>query len=337
MALGCTLRHRRRVLRRTVRVVVLALVLAVFVGACVTGAALPASPYDAKVAGVAKAALLVPVYDASKVANPTPTVSAGNVKMGGTPGAFSVSPSGAAQYEVPLEVVPGRGGFQPKLALSYSSESGNGQVGVGFALSGLSEISRCSKTIADDDITDGVRLDNNDRFCLNGQKLVAVSGVYGADGTEYRTKPDTHVRIRSYRPAGTSSTVVGPTHFVVWTADGQIQEYGVNGTTVKVRLEGIGARHANVAWAISRAQDRSGNIILYQYGQVSDTEGSEAERWLQAIHYGHGTTLDRMVEMRYDTRPDPQVGYAYGAARNITRRLTSLTMSANVRWVEARP
>lgn len=29
--------------------------------------------------------------------------------------------------------------------------------------------------------------DNNDKICLNGQRLIAINGTYGANGTEYRT------------------------------------------------------------------------------------------------------------------------------------------------------
>jgi hypothetical protein len=40
-------------------------------------------------------------------------------------------------------VPPGRAGIQPNLSLEYASGGGNGFVGVGWGLAGLSRISRC--------------------------------------------------------------------------------------------------------------------------------------------------------------------------------------------------
>src|SRR5262245_31594801 len=42
---------------------------------------------------------------------------------------------GGAELEHPLLIPPGRGGFQPKLALTYDSAGGNGWVGTGWDLS----------------------------------------------------------------------------------------------------------------------------------------------------------------------------------------------------------
>jgi hypothetical protein len=46
--------------------------------------------------------------------------------------------------------------MQPKLSINYNSNVGNGQLGVGFSLSGLSAIHRCAKTIVTDGIKGGV-------------------------------------------------------------------------------------------------------------------------------------------------------------------------------------
>jgi hypothetical protein len=40
--------------------------------------------------------------------------------------------------------------MKPELSINYNSNSGNGLLGVGFGLGGLSAIHRCSKTIAID-------------------------------------------------------------------------------------------------------------------------------------------------------------------------------------------
>lgn len=139
---------------------------------------------------------------------------------GATPGTFKVSETGAATYTIPIAVPPGTAGMEPKLSLVYNSQSGNGPLGVGWSLAGLSTIHRCPMTIAQDGVKGGINYDSNDRYCLDGQRLVAISGTYGADGTEYRTETESHTRIISYGTAGN-----GPASFKARTKDGQIIEY----------------------------------------------------------------------------------------------------------------
>ncbi|MET7552358.1 FG-GAP-like repeat-containing protein, partial [Streptomyces sp. NPDC005500] len=278
-------------------------------------------------AGVGGAVPVMAAAGAAAVGLPVMVPADGPV-LGGTPGVASLGDDGEARYEVPFEVVPGRGGFQPMLGLKYSSATRDGVVGVGFGLSGLSTVSRCAKTVVDEGVVLGPQLSGEDRLCLNGQKLVAVSGAYGADGTEYRTQPDSHVRVKSFRAAGTPADVKGPTDFTVWTADGSVQRYGIDGTASRVR---DGGGTANVAWAIASSEDRSGNVTAYTYGKRLEafTNGGEIERWLTSVAYGHGSVLDRKVDFGYENRPDPRYGYAYGNRREGLRRLTSVTMFVN--------
>jgi hypothetical protein len=48
------------------------------------------------------------------------------------------------------------------MPVNYNSNSGNGLLGVGFGLGGLSASHRCSKTIAIDGVKGGVNYDDND-------------------------------------------------------------------------------------------------------------------------------------------------------------------------------
>jgi Salmonella virulence plasmid 65kDa B protein len=114
-------------------------------------------------------------------------VQAGDI-AGATAGELGVSAEGSANYAVEIAVPPGTTGVQPKLSLRYDSQVGNGVLGVGFSLGGLSAISRCGKTLPIDGTITAVDYSSNDRFCLDGQRLVPVSGSYGADGTEYRIR-----------------------------------------------------------------------------------------------------------------------------------------------------
>nr|VFJ54610.1 MAG: virulence plasmid B protein [Candidatus Kentron sp. DK] len=73
--------------------------------------------------------------------------------VGSIPGQLGVE-QGAAVYTIPIEVpprvAPGITDTQPDLAITYNSNGGNGLLGVGFSLSGLSAITRCGQTIAQD-------------------------------------------------------------------------------------------------------------------------------------------------------------------------------------------
>ncbi len=164
-------------------------------------------------------------------AQPTPTAA------GFIPGSFNVSPSGAAMYTIPIQVPPGTAGMEPKLALVYNSQAGNGGLGVGWSLSGLSSIYRCGRTIAQDGVNTGVTYDNNDRYCLDGQRLVMISpsGTYGGDGVEYRTERESFTKVISHGQIPAPGN--GPLWFEVRTKSGQIFEYG---NTVDSRIEAQG-------------------------------------------------------------------------------------------------
>ena len=172
------------------------------------------------------------------------------------PGSFAVTEGGAATYEIPIEVPPGTAGVEPKLSLTYSSNGGNGLLGVGWALSGLSQISRCARTVATDGQHSGVNYDANDRFCLNGDRLVAISGTYGADGTEYRTQSEGFSRIISHGTAGN-----GPASFTVWTKAGLKMAFGA---TADSRIEAQGKTTVRL-WALSQVTDTAGNYMTVTY------------------------------------------------------------------------
>lgn len=154
-------------------------------------------------------------------------LAAGNTSetraVGATSGELSVGPSGDASYRIPLWVTPGTSGMQPDLSLVYSSNGGNGLLGQGWSLSGLSAISRGPQSALVDGAITGVNFSASDRFFLDGQRLILVSGTYGSPDSEYRTEVDSFSRIVARQATGT-----GPTYFEVWTKSGLKLEYGNN-------------------------------------------------------------------------------------------------------------
>lgn len=178
---------------------------------------------------------------------------------GWTPGQFSVSEDGAAQYSVPLWVPAGSGGVTPQLSLSYNSRADNGLLGVGWSLGGMSTISWCSRTIAQDGYTDGGHFDGTGALCLNGDRLVPISPEWSPQ-REYRTEQESFTKIIGYE---TQDNV--PDYFKVFAKDGKILTFG--GTAAaRVQpymllgnplpnpslVQAPGAPRATTAWVLDR-------------------------------------------------------------------------------------
>ena len=231
-------------------------------------------------------------------------------------GALSVDQTGSAGYTIPIEVPLGTAGMQPSLSLSYSSSGGNGMLGQGWSLQGLSTISRCPKTKAQDDEHGTVRYDSNDRFCLDGKRLVAISGTYGTSGAQYRTEIESFVKVYS------RGTVVGggPRYWEVWTKSGQKMVYG--GTTSS-RVEATGQTVVR-QWKLNRVEDTVGNYLTVSY--TEDTadgfsypsridysghkQGSVTQAPYASVRFSYGTRHDDLVLM--------QGGYKVGVDQRLT-------------------
>jgi RHS repeat-associated protein len=252
-------------------------------------------------------------------------------------GTSNVTPDGSFSYTIPIHVPAGRAGLAPELALQYHSRGGNGLVGVGWSLAGFSEIRRCSKTRASDDLVEGVQFDATDVFCLDGVKLLLHNnvGTYGADGSEYRRERLDYSKIvaRGQLAEG------GPEWFEVFKKDGQIWEYGrfdaQNGSRANAprrRRNNLGveqpvADSATLAWALSRIRDRSGNTIEYHYTAEASAPTTLIPARIVytnstgATLYGNGT---RQVLFITEARPDAKRGYVNGVRVGTTRRLARI-------------
>jgi hypothetical protein len=260
-----------------------------------------------------KAIVLAALIAAASVLQPDRARAA--TVAGVTPGALTVDERGQASYEIPLSVPPGIAGMAPSLSLIYSSASGNGIAGLGWSLGGLSAIHRCARTLAQDGAVGGIGFDADDRFCLDGKRLVAIAGVYGADGTEYRTEIDGLFKVVSYGAAGT-----GPAWWRVWSKSGQVMDYGA---TPDSRIEAQGRTEAKV-WAVGKIADTAGNYLTLSYFEDALTGAHRIDRIDYAANDAAAVAAQSSVAFLYEPRPDVIAGYVAGSRGTMDQRLAAV-------------
>jgi RHS repeat-associated protein len=261
--------------------------------------------------------------------------------VGSVSGQFSVNSDGAAAYTIPISLPDGVNGLKPKLSLVYDSQSNVGVAGYGWTLSGLSAISRCGKTIAQDGViqpltfTDGA---GGDDYCLDGSKLFS-------DGSgAYRTEIDRFSKvIPEFSGGGGAIPANGPQWFKVRAKDGLTYYYG---NTANSEIFGwppgymnnpscaTPAKSTSVvrAWALSSIQDRSGNSINFSYCQDVGT----GDYWINTITYNGpsgGVGGTEVITFSYDdlaslsaVPADYKVGYRGGMVVGHSERLNGIIL-----------
>ncbi|QIB64766.1 DNRLRE domain-containing protein [Kineobactrum salinum] len=262
--------------------------------------------------------------------NVSPEAPLGPTYNGALSGSATVSAGGNAAYNIPLELPPARRGLVPDLSLVYNSNLKNSTVGLGWFLQGQSSIVRCPKTLIQDGESRPVRFDSEDRYCMDGHKLVAVSGAYGANGTIYRTEVDQFKSIRSSTAPGVTG---GPASFEVRTKDGLRLFYGTNSES---RLTGQNTSVVRT-WALRKVVDASQNY--YQFNYYKNT--TLGQHYITSIEYnpvpsvGAGGQVtwqapDTEVTFLYEDRPDSPTHYEAGSQYQPTpKRVSNIQTRVN--------
>lgn len=247
-------------------------------------------------------------------------VSDATIVPGKTDTQIRVLPSGAVDYTVPIAVSAGTNGFAPNIHIKYNSSAGNGLLGRGWSLSGLGSITRCASTVATEGVTRGVNFTADDRFCLNGQKLVAVNGDYGAADSEYRTEVNVNRKILA---VGSQSGA--PRSFVVKAPDGKQFFYG---ETEDSRLELQGSQV--ISWALNRIVDLNGNYIAIEYAKDAARGTHLPQQILYTGNTAQNLTPYNRIEFYYTNRPDPQFACINGSLQQTDQRLSEVKVIKTV-------
>ncbi|MFT7775431.1 FG-GAP-like repeat-containing protein [Roseateles sp.] len=287
------------------------------------------------------------------------------------PGAVAqvaVGDGGTPSYSQAIAVPPGVGGMTPKLSLLYAGGGVNGPLGHGWSVQGLSVITRCAATLAQDGKTAGVAYVASDKLCLDGQRLIqtdeagsatpiggsnavgvpVTAQVNDAQGLganvyrEFRTEKDMYARIRAYGYAnGDSTGASGPAYFKVWTKAGLVYEYG-DASASPAATTGLIAPpgKAPMAWAVARISDTLGNAIDFKYEQrdvpwgSGPTSGSPTagHEWnIREVQYsGNKVVFNYDLDTQgNDARTDKSEAYQQGRKNVSLRRLKSITTYVN--------
>lgn len=246
--------------------------------------------------------------------------------VGTTTGALGVSPSGAATYTIPIVVPPGTNGMQPSLSLVYNSQAGDGPVGMGWGIGGLSVIHRCGATIAIDGFKGGVNYDSDDRFCLDGERLIHIGS------NEYRTQHESWQRVVAYGP-----NAWDPQYFVVTAKDGTQRTYGNpdDNSGLDARIEAQGTSIARL-WALKKVRDRSSNYMTFSYTEQNSYGDYRPYRIAYSGNEAQGTQPKSYVQFSYGlrqtdpNRPDIVPLYEGGSAIKLVHRVSAIsTYSVN--------
>ncbi|MBR3456125.1 MAG: VCBS repeat-containing protein [Bacteroidaceae bacterium] len=231
------------------------------------------------------------------------TTSARQTPVGSPDGVFQVSPTGAASYSINIDIPKGRHGMEPRLAVTYNSQGGNGVAGWGFELTGTSAIRCAAKDLYHDNQIGALDLSTCGTYMLDGTRMVLKSGVEGTAGAIYTLENDPFTEITVLH-----NTSGNYNYFRMQTRDGKTYTYGYGSTRDTIPS-------GTYAWHLRSISDALGNTITYSYATYSNV------KYLTSITYGGNT-----ITLAYSTRPDNWSGYYAGGYKyTLSRRLSSIT------------
>lgn len=171
------------------------------------------------------------------------------------------SPTGARTYTVPIKAYKQDGIFCPDISLVYNSQGSKSAYGKGWSIGGLQSITRGNKTIYYDGQTNGMEMNADDVFYLNGVRLIRTIG------NEFETEQG---KIKAV------ATVAGGVvkYFNVYYPNGYTAVFGSTSETSN-----------RVEYPITTMTDTRGRNISYYYVPSGDTYH------LYSINYGSGANI----------------------------------------------
>lgn len=227
--------------------------------------------------------------------------------------------TGASQYNVPIKIPMGTAGMMPNVSINYNSQTGNGILGIGWSLGAGSSIMRTGKSLDLDGVETTTLSGTDDRFALDGERLVLISGSNEAVGAQYATVLETYSRV-TVKMAGD-----GAKYFEVMYKDGKVAEYGSIDNAR--RSFALCSGTVNFAYLLYKVTDVNGNFMTFTYDKNHNSV-------LKSIDYtgnvAAGINPYAKVSFYYeDQRIDVLPSRYYGASQVENQLLSRIVSTVN--------
>jgi YD repeat-containing protein len=199
--------------------------------------------------------------------------------------------NGYLSYTTPLAPPQGINKLSPNLSINYTQGSGSSPLGLGFKLSGLSAVSRCAKSEKIDGIEHGVLLSEEDAYCLDGVRLIKVSG------NEYRLINNANIKATLNNNA--------------WTVH---YPSGIN----KKFDAANNYNNKILNWNLATTKDKFNNTIDYAYTVDSNIH------YINTISYNN-----HKLTFNYKNSPHQYTSYRFGTKHQHNKLLDNITIHTN--------
>lgn len=239
--------------------------------------------------------------------------------VGTISGNFTVTPTGAAVYSVPINVPTGTSGMTPELALIYNSQFDDGILGERWTLSGLSAITLAPKMYYYDEVSEAVELPQVlGPFNLDGKRLLIVNQNSSTNTIEYRTEVDEFKKIIAH-----TYSLATVTYFNVYSKSGLIYEYGNTENSKHYLKDEISGNKTKIAWYVNKISDRLGNYIEFEYYQDEINGELRIKEIRYTGNYITGLLPYNKVEFIYNENRDEVIETNFKALISSSKCLTA--------------
>ena len=247
---------------------------------------------------------------------------ASSLNIGNTVGAIPIQKGintvGAMTVNVPIDVVSGIAAIQPNLAIAYNSLGGNGLLGYGWELSGISCIARKGYDVFHNGKTTPISITGD--LTLDGKRLIKDNNYLKQIGERswitkyYLESSNKSCVVYAYGSGPQYYTIYSFYKFEVIYPDGKKAEYERS--------------YNNLSWFITKISDANGNCMNYNYAVIDN------HPYISSISYGGNsakkTAHFETINFNYEARRDSSKVFNMGNAIIESRRLTQLSTSKGI-------